>query len=169
MVGNAERFSQYLELEDPVRNLYLQCNEVFSERESLSDLSDEACLIYLALVFDLEMRNGGISQFFFNSSGKHSNETLLALRKLDAKISASILEEGLGLLGLQPDDVKSRTKRYETIESKGLDANFERLDLKFYNNVYALQEASREPENLWFLCHDVIERNPEQSIRATPL
>ncbi len=50
---DADKFSQHLELEDPVRSLYLQCNEVFYERESLSDLSGEACLIYLALVFDL--------------------------------------------------------------------------------------------------------------------
>ncbi len=91
---------------------------------------------------------------------------MLAGRITKELIDSSISH--LALLGLQQDEVKSRVKRNETIESKGLDADFDRLDSNFYDKVYALQAHPEEPENLWYICRDIIARNPERNIRAFP-
>ena len=63
----------------------------------------------LGMLFQAEVDNGGISQFFFNSSGDLSQETVAALTKVDAK-SARILAEALACFpnGVAPRDRQIR-------------------------------------------------------------
>lgn len=160
------RFCDSKEKKDPVRSVYLQTVSIFHERELLSDLSSPAQIIYLVQTFDLEMANGGIHQFFCNSSGNFALETTQALRTLNAFGSCDILQRGIGFLALDELSLKNRVARYETIEQKQLEANFAKLDDEFEASVFVLPEQPREPENLWFKCLDWIEMNSEAYVHS---
>ncbi|MBA3860271.1 MAG: hypothetical protein C0507_25470 [Cyanobacteria bacterium PR.3.49] len=162
----AVKFASLLDLDDPVEELYLQCNEVFYEREALSDLSSEAAVVYLVQLFDRELSNGGIDQFFYNSSGFYTFETLTALQRIGASISASILEEGIRLIDLSEAEMKLRMKRFEAVKQKDLKTIFALLDSKFYNTVHSGETQPPEPQNLWFLCHKLMKCNQTTTVRA---
>lgn len=79
----------------------------------------------LCILFDGEVDNGGISQFFYNSSGDLYEETLSALKKIKPQ-QAAILEQALECFpnGKPPKD---RDSRIDILEN-GNGAISEQLD-----------------------------------------
>jgi hypothetical protein len=161
-----ESLSQCLAKSNPVVELASQaCNRFYSENGSLERLSAPARLIFLVNSFDGEMLNGGIDQFFCNSSGNFAFETLAALKTLNAKISASILEDAIKLLSLD-SQIGDQEVRYKTIQQKNLSDDFDKLDQKYHDNVHSFPHDPDEPENIWKLCITFMRAHIDDSIDA---
>lgn len=101
-------------------------------------LAPAARNIYFVKVLGGEVINGGISQFFSNSSGNFVPETLAALRAIGSELVTSLLEEALVAFGgsLPPRDRVKRCELLFAFEEREPDA-LERIDRVFYADVYA--------------------------------
>jgi len=90
---------EFLREEDPIGVLWpILVRRVFrsdSHTEHLHELSHPATVIYLAQVLDGEVINGGMSQFFSNSSGQYAHEALEALVEIGASVIAGFLERAI--------------------------------------------------------------------------
>ena len=99
----------YLTDAEPVSALWPDLvNAVYSDgpQTHIERLSPAAQVLYHTGVFCGEMVNGGISQFFSNTSGNRAHETLAALRTIGAVLCAELLEKALTLFpdGIAPVD-----------------------------------------------------------------
>ena len=105
-------------------------------------LAPAARNIYFVTVLGGEVINGGISQFFSNSSGDFVPETLEALRAIGSELVRSLVEEALVAFGgaLPPRDRVKRCELLFAFEEREPNA-LERIDRVFYADVYA-----REPK-----------------------
>ena len=81
-------------VEDPVTFVLTRRSEVGYESLSIPQPT-----IYCACVFEAEVCNGGITQFFGNSSGDRAADTLEALRLLDHRPSYDALNTAMRLIG----------------------------------------------------------------------
>lgn len=77
--------------------------------ESIDDLTQIQCIAHLSFMFDTEMQNGGIIQYFTNSKGEYLEETLEALSSLGADRQRTSLLEAMNLYTtLKISNVESR-------------------------------------------------------------
>jgi hypothetical protein len=83
--------------------------------------------------FEAELNNGGFDQFFFNSAGDLSQQTLDGLRRIGAPKCADILQRACALFPgrMPPTDRDTRQDQLEVITDANEDA-FESLDAEFY-------------------------------------
>jgi hypothetical protein len=81
-------------LDDPINFVLEREQEVGFE-----GLTTPQRVVYFGFVFDAEVCNGGIMQFFGNSSGDHAVETLEALRVLNHAEGYRALETAMSLVG----------------------------------------------------------------------
>ena len=159
------KVSECLVCKDPVLELCSQANSrIYSEGGSIEKLGDTTRTVYFIGLFYGEILNGGLHQYFCNSSGNFFRETVLALKSVHASISLSILEEAINLLGLDEIALKNRMDRYEAMERRNLSSELDRLDGIYYDNVGSFPHDPAEPENLWMLCHSLMEQHSEESI-----
>ena len=92
----------------------------------------------LVEALEAEVNNGGFDQFFFNSAGDKTPETISALKAIGAKRTADIVSRAAAKFpgGLPPSD---RTKRQELLEKVSPDADaFDAEDdafLKYEENL----------------------------------
>ncbi|QSX38194.1 DMP19 family protein [Shewanella sedimentimangrovi] len=80
---------------------------------------------------EAEINNGGFDQFFFNSAGDHTEETIQALLTIGANHTANILKKAACKFpgGMPPKD---RNIRQELLEDVSPDSDaFEDLDEEF--------------------------------------
>src|SRR5262245_9748370 len=111
----------------------------------LERLTPAARTLYLVGMFEGEVINGGISQFFSNSAGNHAQETLDALRHIGAGLSAGLLEKSLAIFpaGAAPRDRHKRCELLFAFEER--EPQFlEELTQVFYQQVEALGSNRRE-------------------------
>src|SRR5690554_5542065 len=82
---------------------------------------------------DREINNGGFNQYFINSSGDNSHETILSLKSIGADKTATILQKAIEQF---PDKAvpKDRDERIEVVEQieEIADEIWSELDEKFY-------------------------------------
>jgi len=80
-----------------------------------------------------EINNGGFNQFYFNSSGDFSQETVNALLEIGAKKTAEIVKKANSEFknGTVPKDRIERQNELELIEEKA-EENWNKCDLEFY-------------------------------------
>ena len=80
-----------------------------------------------------EINSGGFNQFYFNSSGDFSQETLNALLEIGAEKTAKIVENANSEFdnGNVPKDRTERQNKLELIEEKA-EENWEKCDTEFY-------------------------------------
>lgn len=135
-------------VEDPQSFVCEQLNT-----KGFDGLSREQRTVYCAFMFDAEVCNGGLMQFFGNSSGDHAADTLEALRELghpeaDAALAAAI--KLIGPLAREPD----REMRLAAIEGRyeQLLAAFSSLESAYYSAGGLLRQkwllyAARHPEH----------------------
>jgi hypothetical protein len=100
---------------------------------------------YFVGCFDGELVNGGMSQFFSNSAGNYSSETLAALREIGAVLSAELLQKALTIFpnSEAPVDRQRRCDllfAFEERDPKFLDA----LDQVYYQRVASLKAEADE-------------------------
>ena len=80
-----------------------------------------------------EINNGGFNQFYFNSSGNFSQETVNALLEIGAEKTAEIVERANSEFknGIVPKDRIERQNELELIEHKA-EKNWNKCDSEFY-------------------------------------
>lgn len=115
-------------LDDPVNFVLERVQTVGFE-----GLTSPQRIVYCAFLFDAEVCNGGIMQFFGNSSGDHAVDTLEALRILDHPDAYRALNAAMNLVGplsREPD----RDMRLAAFEDRydDLKAGFEPLETAYY-------------------------------------
>ena len=80
-----------------------------------------------------EINNGGFNQFYFNSSGDFSQETVNALLEIGAEKTAEIVKKANSEFkdGTVPKDRTERQNELDLIEEKA-DENWNKCDSEFY-------------------------------------
>jgi len=125
-------FGDYLAEEEPVSCLWPDLvNVVYHNSPNhahMDRLSESAQVLFNTGFFAGEVINGGMSQFFSNSSGNRAHETLQALRSIGAVLCVQLLEKALSLFpnGIAPVD---RQKRCEVLFA------FEERDPQFLEDL----------------------------------
>ena len=106
------------------------------EREGAESLSPDEWMIHDIDQLDREINNGGLAQYFSNSSGQRAHETLEALKLLGAKKTARILRDALKLFaeGKAPKDDQSRMELLEKVETLH-PGKLDKLDGRYYKNA----------------------------------
>ena len=107
---------------------------------------------YLAvLMFDGEVNNGGLSQYFFNSSGDYWRDALAGLEAMGFKERLVVLSTAIGKFGKggPSEDRERRQNQLAKLERKS-DA-FEGLDDAYYKSkefveVFAKRYVLKNPE-----------------------
>ena len=67
--------------------------------EDMSVLSKEERIFYITQTLEMEVNNGGFSQFFYNSSGDFSNELVGAFTAIGANATAAICQKAISAFG----------------------------------------------------------------------
>ncbi len=86
--------------------------------DDFSKLTEQQKLFYLNQNLEREINNGGFNQYFCNSSGNNSHETILSLKAIGASKTADILQKAIDEFPnkIVPRDRYERTKIIEQIE-----------------------------------------------------
>src|SRR5262249_1725655 len=108
-------------------------------------LSPAAQVLFNTGCFFGEMVNGGMSEFFSNSSGNRAHETLPGIQIISAVLCVQLLEKGLTLFpgGIAPVDRQKRCDLLFAFEER--DPQFlEEIDQVFYKRVDALGSVPEE-------------------------
>jgi hypothetical protein len=108
------------------------------EREGAEGLS-EPQLYYLTLSWlDAEVRNGGFSQYFFNSSGDLAEHAVDAAKAVGATRAARLIQKAVALFGRDGPD-SDRDERMDQLSAVSLEA-LEKLDTQYYDCPDDLRE-----------------------------
>jgi len=144
-----DTLGDYLAEEDPVATLWPHLVDVVYRDSPLharmERLSPSAQVLFNTGFFSGEITNGGMSQFFSNSSGNRAHETLAALRAVGAALCIQLLEKALTLFpdGIAPVDRQKRCELLFAFEERN--PHFlEELDQIFYKRVDALGSVPEE-------------------------
>jgi hypothetical protein len=84
--------------DEDVRQIVLQVGRTLGRGGDLVALSKYEQVVYLTWCYVGEVLNGGLAQFFFNSSGEYTRETIAALRFLGFREPAQSLADAALLL-----------------------------------------------------------------------
>ena len=121
--------------------------------EDLGKLTEAEKVFYFNQEFEKEVNNGGIDQYFFNSAGNNSHETVKSLRLIEAEKTAIILQEAINLFPHKtiPHNREERQEILEEIREKA-DDKFNELDERFYK-----YEDDLNSLNLEFIKKHIVE------------
>lgn len=116
---------------------------VLNHREKAGDsgLTEPQRIIYLVTVFDGEVCNGGLMQFFGNSSGNRAGDTLAALKQFQYEPGLQVLEVAIEVVGsaaLESDQERRLSaigRRYDELQKA-----FEPLETEYYRSKDRLRE-----------------------------
>ena len=101
--------------------------------EDMSALSEAERIFYITQTLEMEVNNGGFSQFFYNSSGDFSNELVGAFTAIGANTTASICQKAIDAFGRDiPVDRDERQEMLDELESDELDEILEECDNAFF-------------------------------------
>lgn len=86
---------------------------------------------------EVEVNNGGFSQYFLNSSGQNCFATLKALKKHGKPNTAKLLESAIDLINLNHLSEKEliekiRTREIKELDNERINAELEKLNELFY-------------------------------------
>jgi hypothetical protein len=96
---------------------YLVFAEYGDEFQKLTKSQMALCLTY---EFDKEVKNGGIDQYFFNSSGNYTHETVKALQTIGAAQTSALLQECINVWPdkIVPKDWENRRDSIQNIDDE---------------------------------------------------
>lgn len=131
---------------DPYRALWehLAKNE---SAEGFDSFTKEEKLYIAVVVFDGEVYNGGIEQFFSNSSGELYREVVEGLKTLNANNSLSLLKQAAKILFGEVDPPKDREQRWAAMRQYPEDDNAPKPDWAFELDKIDTQYYE-DPDNL---------------------
>jgi len=100
---------------------------------NMSVLSEAERVFYITQTMEMEVNNGGFSQFFYNSSGNLSNELVSAFTAIGANATAAICQKAVAVYGRDvPVDKGEREELLDELESAEIDEIWEECDDDFY-------------------------------------
>ena len=101
--------------------------------EDMSVLSEAERIFYVTQTLEMEVNNGGFSQFFYNSSGNFSNELIGAFSAIGANATADICRKAIAAFGRDiPVDRNERQEMLFELESDEIDEILQECDDAFY-------------------------------------
>lgn len=111
-------------------------------KEGYEALSREQRVVYCAFLFDAEVCNGGLMQFFGNSSGDHAVDTLEALAELGHEEAHAALQTAMRLVGplARESDRELRLTGFEGRWDE-LQPAFDPLEGAYYATQVGLRQA----------------------------
>ncbi|MEZ4817521.1 MAG: DMP19 family protein [Flavobacteriaceae bacterium] len=117
--------------------IIMEIDSYLNKKSQYGDIIEELNSSQRTFLFvenlEREINNGGFNQFYFNSSGDYSLETIDALLEIGAKRTAEIVKIANSEFknGIVP---KKRTKRQEELEliEEKAQENWNRCDSEFY-------------------------------------
>lgn len=123
-------------LDDPLEQIIALSTHV-SERCAYGDdialLSPAEKVFFLVQELEMEVNNGGFSQYFFNSSGRFCLDAPAALREIGAAYTAQLVEQALGLFGADlPHDPDALAEALDERITDEIDEQLNELDNDFY-------------------------------------
>jgi hypothetical protein len=88
--------------------------------------------------FESEVNNGGLNQYFFNSSGQDCFETIRYFKKAGKAKEAQILEDAINLINpkkLSENELleKLRMRMVDELDDSVINQKLNKLDNEFYN------------------------------------
>ena len=111
--------------------------------EDMSALSEAERIFYITQTLEMEVNNGGFSQFFYNSSGNFSNELVGAFTAIGAYATAAICQKAISAFGRDiPVDRDEREEMLDELESDEFDEILEECDNAFYDYEDNLNELN---------------------------
>ena len=153
-IEEPETMEHIWEMEDPA-DFVIALSQYIGEKcqygEDMSVLSEPERIFYVGQILEMEVNNGGFSQFFFNSSGDFANEIVSAFTKIGAVKTAEICKRAVSIYdGEVPADRDEREDVFVGDEELGAvldecdDAFFayeEDLNALYYQYVLKNREA----------------------------
>lgn len=118
-------------LGDPIRFVLNR-----EEKVGFKKLTLPQRIVYCAFLFDAEVCNGGLLQFFCNASGAHTSDTLEALRVLGHSQARDALTAAMEMVGPSVRE-QNQDKRLAAFEGRfdQLKVAFEPLETEFYRTT----------------------------------
>jgi hypothetical protein len=111
--------------------------------EDMSALSEAERIFYITQTLEMEVNNGGFSQFFYNSSGNFSNELVGAFTAIGANATAAICQKAISAFGRDiPVDRDEREEMLDELESDEFDEILEECDSAFLDYEDNLNELN---------------------------
>ena len=111
--------------------------------DDMSVLSEAERIFYITQTLEMEVNNGGFSQFFYNSSGNFSNELVSAFTAIGANTTAAICQKAIAAFGRDiPVDRDKREEMLDELESEEIDEILEECDGAFYDYEDNLNELN---------------------------
>lgn len=102
--------------------------------EDMSVLSEAERIFYVTQTLEMEVNNGGFSQFFHNSSGDFSGELVAAFTAIGANTTAAICRKAISAFGRDiPADRDEREEMLDEMETEELDKILEECDSAFFD------------------------------------
>jgi hypothetical protein len=126
-------FADFLAEDDPLGVLWSLISSTLlhdGRSQSVRALSPSGQVVYFVQVFDSEVLNGGLHQYFSNSSGQYAHEALAALEKLGATQTAKLLQQAIAAFPGKrvPKDWARRNKQLNRTDGELLNT----LDSQYY-------------------------------------
>lgn len=113
--------------------------------DAIDRLTEPQRIFYFNQNLEREINNGGFNQYFYNSSGDFSHETLTSLRTIGAEKTANILQHAIDQFpnSIVPKDRSERQEILDQIEDKAGHV-WENLDQAFYKYEANLNDLNIE-------------------------
>ena len=108
--------------------------------DDMSLLSEAERIFYITQTLEMEVNNGGFSQFFYNSSGNFAGELVAAFTAIGAHTTAAICQKAVDAFGC--DIPVDRDAREELLDELELDDILGECDGAFYDYVDNLTELN---------------------------
>ncbi len=111
--------------------------------EDMGKLSEAEKIFFLNNQLEQEINNGGLSQFFFNSSGDFANEIEYSLRSIGAVHTEKIYSKALLALGGElPENRDEREEMLDNILTDNVSELLNECDNEFYKYLDNLEELN---------------------------
>lgn len=127
--------AEILDIRDETEFAIALSNLVFGRYEAVgfAGLQPAERIVHCVDGLERDVNNGGFSQFFFNSPGDYSQETLAALQQIGAEHTARLVQRAMSVF---PDGRPSpdRSQRQDQLDALGEEqaAVFDDVDGQFY-------------------------------------
>ena len=127
---------QLWELKDPndfVVTLMEHLEQKTQYGRDMSALRPAERVVYITQSLEMEVNNGGFSQYFYNSSGDHANELVSAFQAIGEDRTAGICRKALAAFGRElPADRSEREKMLDAVFDDAISGILDACDRAFY-------------------------------------
>lgn len=120
---------------DLVYDMYMHIAEKCQYGDAMENINEYERVFYIAQVLEGEVNNGGFSQYFYNSSGNFSSESVNAFTQLGALKTAEICKKALSAFKMElPVDWAEREELLDNLDwDDGINEILSECDNAFYD------------------------------------